>query len=306
MTNQIPPIDLRRVNPRGKRASKAMASLHEYFLKDGSHYLRHNQQWSLSRPDGRTLGPEITATLCMDFEANAKFVWFYVPDITGVECAEMRLLDKIEEILDWPRTNVAVIGGFEGEQTHGTDLAFTGRITFYSERPVSDQWKQEMRLKAQTLGYHLTFRSVDLMNLRNKLERPLAFISHDSRDKELIAGPLAIQLQRFMCPVWYDDFSLRVGDSLRESIESGLKECPKCVLVLTPNFLSNEGWTKREYDSIFTRELVEKQKVILPVWHNVGRDDVFKYSMILADRVAAQWSLGVEEVARRLMRSLGQ
>jgi hypothetical protein len=88
------------------------------------------------------------------------------------------------------------------------------------------------------------------------------------------------------------------------SIEAGLNECPKCILVLTPNFLSNEGWTKREYDSIFTREVVEKQKLILPVWHNVGRDDVFKYSMILADRVAAPWSLGVEEVGRRLMRAL--
>jgi TIR domain len=281
-----------------------MASLHEYFLKDGSNYLRNNQQWSLSRPDGTALSPEITATLCMDFEANSKFVWFYVPDISGVDCAEMLLLNQIGTILAWPRTNVGVIGGFEGEQTHGTDLTFTGRITFYSERPVREEHKQQMIREARNVGHHLTFRSTEHMEMRNKLEKPMAFISHDSRDKELIAGPLAIQLQKFMCPVWYDDFTLKVGDSLRESIEAGLKECPKCILILTPNFLSNEGWTKREYDSVFTREVVEKQKLILPIWHNVGRDDVFKYSMILADRVAAQWSLGVEEVGRRLVRAL--
>jgi hypothetical protein len=282
-----------------------MASLHEYFLKDGSQYLRHNQQWTVSLANGTPLSPEITATLCMDFEANSKFVWFYVPDIDGVECAEMLLLNQIAPILEWPRTNVAVTAGFEGgEATQGTDLTFTGRITFYSERPVREEHKRQMTLEAQNFGYHLTFRSVEYMNMRNKFEKPLAFISHDTRDKEQIAGPLAIQLQKFMCPVWYDDFSLKVGDSLRESIEAGLKECPKCILILTPNFLSNKGWTKREYDSVFTRELVEKQKLILPVWHNVGRDDVFNYSMILADRVAAQWSLGVEEVARRLLRSL--
>jgi hypothetical protein len=66
--------------------------------------------------------------------------------------------------------------------------------------------------------------------------------------------------------------------------------------VLTPHFLSNEGWSKREYDSIFTREIVEKQKVILPVWHEISAQDVYHFSPILADRVAVQWSLGKEEV----------
>jgi TIR domain len=107
-----------------------------------------------------------------------------------------------------------------------------------------------------------------------------------------------------MCPVWYDQFSLRVGDSLRESIERGLTECSKCILILTKNFLGNEGWSKREYDSIFTREVVEKKRVILPVWSGISAVDVYKYSPILADRVAVEWSLGAEEVARRLFNSI--
>ena len=142
------------------------------------------------------------------------------------------------------------------------------------------------------------------MNERSKWEKPRAFISHDSRDNTSIAEPIALQLQKFMCPVWYDQYSLRVGDSLRESIERGLKECSKCILVLTPNFLSNKGWSKREYDSIFTREVVEKQRVILPVWHEISAEDVYNYSPILADRVAVQWSLGVEEVARKLLQAI--
>ncbi len=74
--------------------------------------------------------------------------------------------------------------------------------------------------------------------------------------------------------------------------------------MLTPNFLSNEGWSKREYDSIFTREVVEKQRVILPVWHEISAQDVYQFSPILADRVAVQWSLGVEEVARKLLQAI--
>jgi hypothetical protein len=107
-----------------------------------------------------------------------------------------------------------------------------------------------------------------------------------------------------MCPVWYDQFSLKVGDSLHESIEQGLRECHKCILVLTPNFLGNKGWSKREYDSIFTREVVEKQKVILPVWHEISAQDVYQYSPILADRFAVQWSLGAEAVAKKLLHAI--
>jgi hypothetical protein len=40
-----------------------------------------------------------------------------------------------------------------------------------------------------------------------------------------------------MITVWYDEFSLKVGDSLRESIEKGIKECKKCILILTQNYL---------------------------------------------------------------------
>jgi hypothetical protein len=112
--------------------------------------------------------------------------------------------------------------------------------------------------------------------------RPMAFISHDSRDKETTARPLAVSLSQTLCPVWYDEFSLNVGDSLREKIEKGLKECKRCILILTPNFLSNTGWTKKEFDSIFTRELLENENLVLPIWSGVTAKDVFEYSPALA------------------------
>jgi TIR domain len=97
-----------------------------------------------------------------------------------------------------------------------------------------------------------------------ELEKPLAFISHDSKDKREVAGPIAVGLQKLMCPVWYDEFSLNVGDHLRESIERGLKEAKKFVLILSPNFFSNNSWTKTEVNSIFTREILEQKSVVLP------------------------------------------
>ena len=113
---------------------------------------------------------------------------------------------------------------------------------------------------------------------RSAEEKPLAFVCHDTRDKDSLVRDPVHELTKLFCPVWYDEYSLTVGDSLRNSIEMGLKRAGKCVLVLSPSFLSNDGWSKVEFDSIFTRELVEQKNVILPVWHGVGEKEVYEYS----------------------------
>ena len=49
-----------------------------------------------------------------------------------------------------------------------------------------------------------------------------AFISHASEDKDSIVRELTTELQKFHLKVWYDEFSLNVGDSLSKSIDEGL------------------------------------------------------------------------------------
>lgn len=60
------------------------------------------------------------------------------------------------------------------------------------------------------------------MDKCSELEKPLAFISHDSNDKDSLVRELALELDKQLCPVWYDEFSLEIGDSLIENIEKGL------------------------------------------------------------------------------------
>ena len=84
-----------------------------------------------------------------------------------------------------------------------------------------------------------------------------------------------------------------------------MKETRKCILILTPNFLKNEGWTKREFNSVFTRELLEKSNVILPVWHEVTQQQVYDYSPSLADKYALYWSAeDKEDIADKLQRAV--
>ncbi len=142
------------------------------------------------------------------------------------------------------------------------------------------------------------------MKNRSKSEKPLAFICHDSRDKDAVVRELASELTRMMCPVWYDEFSLNVGDNLRESIDRGLKESKYCVLVLSPNFFSNAGWGRAEFDSIHMREILEEKNVILPVWHDVSVTEVYEYNARLANKVGISTELGITQVAGKLSRKI--
>jgi len=281
----------------------SMASLKEYFDKDFSYILSSQQPQKLRSAAG-DVEVEIVARLHLDFNSNTKFVSYLVPLCDG-------LIDVCASLVrnpDWAQRAgdaVLVKSGFVGEQpSDSTDLKFSGRVFIYTEGELPTSAEEFLRRLAEETGLSLRIRGPEYAKQRSALEKPLAFISHDSRNKKEMAQPLAIQLSRMMCPVWFDEFSLRVGQSLRESIEKGLKECKKCILVLTPEFLSNEGWTKREFNSIFTREILDQENVILPVWHNVSAREVYSYSPSLADKFAVDWGLGIEEVARRLYRAI--
>ena len=151
------------------------------------------------------------------------------------------------------------------------------------------------------MGHDLQFRSDGYTFGRSQFEKPQAFISHDSKDKESIARPIALNLQRKLCPVWYDEFSLKLGDNLRQSIERDLKECSKCVLILSPNFFANSGWGKKEFESIFTREILEDARLVLPIWCGVTKHEVYEYSPSLLNVKGVDWNaLGEDEVCRQI------
>lgn len=123
------------------------------------------------------------------------------------------------------------------------------------------------------------------------------FISHASEDKERFVRPLAERL-RALHDVWYDEYELKVGDSLRERIDEGLRSSDHGIVVLSPNFFAKD-WPRRELDGLFQLE-DQTRKVILPVWLDVSVSDVRKFSPILAGRVAAKAEQGLDAVVNAL------
>jgi hypothetical protein len=125
-----------------------------------------------------------------------------------------------------------------------------------------------------------------------------AFICHASEDKADFVRRLAERLRDEHIEVWYDEFSLRIGDSLRRSIDLGLSQSRFGVVVLSPSFFA-KGWSKWELDGLVARD-IESRGILLPIWHGTTREDVLAFSPPLADKLAASSADGIEVVVRKL------
>ncbi len=126
----------------------------------------------------------------------------------------------------------------------------------------------------------------------------LLFICHVSEDKDDFVAPLAVEL-REKYEVWYDDYELRLGDSLPERIDDGLKRCDFGIVILSKAFFAKKKWARAELDGLFALE-IKRGKIILPVWKGVTSDDVAAYSPMLASKIAVSDSEGLPKVIEEI------
>ena len=126
------------------------------------------------------------------------------------------------------------------------------------------------------------------------------FISHASEDKEELVRPLAEELVKYGVKVWYDEFSLELGDSLTISIDKGLINSKFGLLIISPAFFQ-KCWTEYELKSLLTKE-INGGKVILPIWHKVTADFVASKSLFLADKKAISSDMGFSKLALEIVK----
>lgn len=127
------------------------------------------------------------------------------------------------------------------------------------------------------------------------------FISHASEDKEDIVRELAEALKTANFNVWYDEFELHIGDSLRKKIDQGLANSRFGIVIISQNFI-RKNWTEYELNGMVAREM-NGHKVILPIWHKVTKNEVLAYSPTLADKMALNTSLhSIEDIVNELKK----
>jgi hypothetical protein len=121
------------------------------------------------------------------------------------------------------------------------------------------------------------------------------FLSHTSTDK-LFVSRLASDLRVRGIGVWYDDWEMRVGDSLVERIQEGIQESGFLAVVLSPRSVQS-GWVRRELNAALAEELQRKGVFVLPILFEDCEIPLFLRDKLYAD-FRYQYSNGFDAILR--------
>jgi len=131
------------------------------------------------------------------------------------------------------------------------------------------------------------------------------FMSHASPDKLWVRG-LVNALRAQGVTVWFDEDTLEWGGDLQRSINRGLANSRKAIAVLSEAYLAERKWTEAEISGLLTREKLG-ETLVLPIWHKVTEDDLKRYNLVLASRVAKfSDSDSYDEIVRAVLKALGR
>src|SRR3989442_1578561 len=131
-----------------------------------------------------------------------------------------------------------------------------------------------------------------------------AFIVHASEDKAAVARPIRDRLKARGYDAWLDVLKLKVGDSLRDEIDKGLGRSRHGIVILSPAFFK-KSWPRHELDALFSLEMVVQKRMILPVLHRMTHAQLSRRSPLLAARLAASMSDGLDRVVGELVAAMG-
>lgn len=124
------------------------------------------------------------------------------------------------------------------------------------------------------------------------------FLAHSSRDKEFVEK-LAHDLRNYRLSVWYDSWTLTVGDSLRERIEAGIARSSYLLLVLSPQSVRSR-WVRFEMNTAFHRELEARRVFVLPVMHRKCTVPLSLRDKLWAD-FTSSYDHGLETILKALI-----
>ena len=125
------------------------------------------------------------------------------------------------------------------------------------------------------------------------------FISHASEDKDDFVRELANNLKKAGLNVWYDEYELLWGDSLRESIDFGLANSVAGIVVLSHNFF-NKDWPKTELDGLVAKKNSSGKNLIIPIWHKITQKEICDKSPILAGLLAGKSDMEMSEICKNV------
>lgn len=180
----------------------------------------------------------------------------------------------------------------------GPDFRFLTNPTFGSKYMIDESCDEQIARLVQAYDWEECQGIVAAGVGPDNIEKADVFICHASEDKDTFVRSLAKNLREAGLTVWYDEYTLKLGDSLRGAIDRGLVTSRYGLVVLSKAFFEKK-WPQYELDGLVQRE-INDQKVVLPIWHGVSRADVEAYSPSLANRMAVGSDRPMHEIVSKV------
>src|SRR4051812_14035500 len=89
------------------------------------------------------------------------------------------------------------------------------------------------------------------------------FLSHSSEDKDIVR-PLAERLRRDGLRVFFDEWEIKVGDSIPSKIDEGLERSRVLVLCMSANAFASD-WATLESQTFRFRDPLNKVRRFIPL-----------------------------------------
>ncbi len=126
---------------------------------------------------------------------------------------------------------------------------------------------------------------------------PKVFISYSHVDRGFVEK-LADDLARNRIIVWWDEWEIRVGDSLIQKIENGITNTSYLAVVLSAESVAS-AWVQEELRAALNRQLSERKTIVLPILLNDCEIPLFLRDKKYAD-FRKDYSFGLENLAHAI------
>lgn len=255
-----------------------MTTIREYFDTDQK-ALNAQREWELKGEDDSVI-INIQCKLSYKIEDKLKFFSLFFPRESNLNAIKFIL--NTEEISSGKIDNAEDIQEVRyldcPESTKLSECTFVKNIFIYIDKILNKDEKAFIERYSNHLGFKVTIRDEKYALECNTLSTPLAFISHDFKDKELLVRELANEMRSLNCPVWYDEYTLQLGDNLKEKIDEGINKTKYSIVILSKNYITNTTWANYEFNKIFKQE----NNILIPIWHDVEKNDVDNFATDLS------------------------
>lgn len=128
------------------------------------------------------------------------------------------------------------------------------------------------------------------------------FISYVASEAQEFARHLADALRDHNLVVWFDEDSIRIGESISEAINAGISQSRSGVVLLSKSFL-RKPWPKKELAGL-TQRGAYSNTPLFPVLLGIDVEEIREAYPILCDIKMGSSTFGVEAIAQQIAEIL--